>query len=111
MSKRDEAFELFAQGKKPGDPELAALELKRKSIRKYYNQWLYPTPEAAVSVPVGSLQLRQLFTFGGATYRLRLKETSRVHVLLVEWAPSGQYQIERQGKYLPLDTLVIPKAT
>jgi len=38
-SKKDKAFELFAQGKEPGDPEIDALELAPATITRYYNLW------------------------------------------------------------------------
>lgn len=47
VSKKAEAFELFAQGKEPGDPELEALGLATSTITKYYREWkkLNPTEE------------------------------------------------------------------
>jgi len=40
MSKRDEAYELFAQGKLIGDPEIWALGLEESTQNKYYHDWL-----------------------------------------------------------------------
>lgn len=115
MTKRARAFELFKQGKKPDDLEVLALELRKRTARRYYKEFLHPElvtvrrkapAKALAEVTVGSLQLRQLFTYNGATYRLHTKEISQVHVLLLEMAPSGQYPIEEKGRYLSLDTLV-----
>lgn len=39
VSKKDEAFKLFAQGKEPDDPELEALGLAPSTIKKYFNLW------------------------------------------------------------------------
>lgn len=39
VSKKDEAFKLFAQGKEPGDPELEALGLAPSTIKKYFGLW------------------------------------------------------------------------
>lgn len=125
MAKKDKAFELFNQGKNPDDPELKDLELKRATVKKYYARWLRgsePAPAlraaprrvkkgVSAEVPVGSLQPRQLFNFQGFEYRLNFIKGDQAHVLLIEWHPSGQYQIEECGRYLSIDTLVMPKAT
>ena len=39
MSKKERAFELFRQGKKPSDPELKALGLKNKTVYAYYEDF------------------------------------------------------------------------
>lgn len=39
VSKKDRAFELFAQGKTPDDPELEALGLAPSTIKKYFGLW------------------------------------------------------------------------
>lgn len=39
VSKKDEAFELFSQGKTPDDPEVKALGLKPESAKKYFRLW------------------------------------------------------------------------
>lgn len=36
---RDTAFELFAQGKRPSDPEVKALGLKSKTCYNYFQEW------------------------------------------------------------------------
>ena len=66
MSKKDEAFELFAQGKGPKDPEVAALGLKKESRLKYYRLWLKhnkPIPEVSEQpdeVTTGATSILQL---------------------------------------------------
>ena len=39
MSKKQKAFELFSQGKRPSDPEVKSLGLKSKSLYNYYQEW------------------------------------------------------------------------
>jgi hypothetical protein len=39
MSKKDEAFHLFAEGKRPRDAEVKALGLANKTLYNYYQQW------------------------------------------------------------------------
>jgi hypothetical protein len=39
MSKKEKAFELFRQGKKPSDPEPRALGLKSKTVYAYYEDF------------------------------------------------------------------------
>ena len=39
MTKKDQAFSLFDQGKKPSDPEVKALDLAPKSRYNYYQIW------------------------------------------------------------------------
>jgi len=39
LSKKDQAFELFNQGKTLDDPEVQALGLKPDSAKKYYRLW------------------------------------------------------------------------
>ena len=39
MSKKEEAFELFSQGKRPSSPEVKALELSAKTRYNYYQEW------------------------------------------------------------------------
>ena len=39
MSKKDQAFDLFNQGFRPGDPEVKTLALKPKSRYNYYQLW------------------------------------------------------------------------
>lgn len=53
MSKRDEAFGLFSQGKALGSPEVAALGLATASTKRYYRLWKQLNPEPAPCVPCG----------------------------------------------------------
>jgi len=82
MTKRDQAFELFSQGKKLGDPELEALGLKKESKRRYFREWkkteAEPIVEAAppvvvvappVMVRASSLKSGDKFEFNGEIYR------------------------------------------
>ena len=39
MSKKQQAFELFSQGKRPSDPEVKSLGLKSKSLYNYYQEF------------------------------------------------------------------------
>jgi len=88
MSKRDQAFELFSKGKKPGDPELEALGLKKTSQKRYFSDWrklgAEPAVEAAppavvaeeapvvpapLMVRASSLKSGDKFEFNGEIYR------------------------------------------
>lgn len=88
MSKRDQAFELFSQGKKPGDPELEALGLMKTSQKRYFLDWKRteakpvveeaPVVEVVEEVPVApaplmvrasSLKNGDKFEFNGEIYR------------------------------------------
>lgn len=89
MSKRDQAFELFSQGKKPDDPELEALGLKKESQKRYFSDWrkteVEPAVEAApivvevaeevpaapapLMVRASSLKSGDKFEFNGEIYR------------------------------------------
>jgi len=88
MAKRDQAFELFSQGKKPGDPDLEVLGLKRESQKKYFRDWkkteIEPAVEVAsppvvvvaspVMVRAGSIKPKDKFEFRGKTYQAKGKE-------------------------------------
>jgi len=39
MSKKEQAFELFSQGKRPSDPELKALGMKNKTLYSYFQDF------------------------------------------------------------------------
>ena len=39
MSKKEEAFRLFDEGKKPSDPEVKSLGLSTKTRYNYYQEW------------------------------------------------------------------------
>ncbi len=51
MSKKDEAFALFSQGKTINDPEVVGLGLAKKSSQRYYNLWKTLQPEEAEEAP------------------------------------------------------------
>jgi hypothetical protein len=85
VSKREEAFKLFDEGKKPRDSELVALGLSPKTVKKYQTLWRKqktPTeqapcgeveapvaPFAAGEVPVESIPDGNLFELRGLIYR------------------------------------------
>jgi len=82
MSKKDEAFELFAQGKGPKDPEVANLGLKKESRVRYYRLWLKhnkPESKPAVAavlppvitrVPLSAIKDGEFFAlYGGSLYK------------------------------------------
>lgn len=116
-SGRIEAEKLFADGLLPDSDEVLALSLAKSTRERYHRDWKAKqaggaaTATAVVeivapSVKVGSLQLRQLFFYQNFKYRVNFFRGDQVHILLVELAPSGGYEIERQGRYLPADTEV-----
>lgn len=53
MSKKDEAFELFSQGKALDSPEVAALGLAEASVKRYYRLWKQLSPESEPCAPCG----------------------------------------------------------
>ncbi|KKN16300.1 hypothetical protein LCGC14_0977260 [marine sediment metagenome] len=80
MSKKDEAFELFAQGKTNTAPEVGALELSKESGRRYYHLWKKARAHEALetlvgarlikpSVSVSSLPVGAQFVLGRRRYR------------------------------------------
>lgn len=42
MSKKNQAFKLFAEGKKPGSPEVKSLGLASKTRYNYFQEWKKP---------------------------------------------------------------------
>jgi len=88
VSKKEGAFKLFSEGKKPGDPEIVALGLSPKTVKKYQALWRKqksPTeqapcleeavapiaPAAAGEVPVESIPDGSLFEFQRLLYKKR----------------------------------------
>jgi hypothetical protein len=91
VSRREKAFELFSRGKRPGDPEIDALGLSQKTIKKYLSLWrkqggesgqapcaepagkTQKTAPVAVptveEMPVGSVPDGGLFEHNGLLYR------------------------------------------
>ncbi len=43
MSKKDQAFKLFAAGKKPSSPEVKSLGLASKTRYNYFQEWKKPS--------------------------------------------------------------------
>ena len=119
MSKKDEAYVLFAQGKCLGTPELMALDLKPRTEKGYFQSWrksveeaepgqmeeAEPIEEAAPpGVPISTLSIDQEFEFAGNHY----KECPNGVSVFLEWSPSGQVRVEKYRVSIPLDTLVKP---
>lgn len=82
MSKRDEAFELFSQGRKPGCPCFEPLELKPETLKRYYRDWQKikqnkepaPVVEATPTPPKGKAFLSSIrsdanFGYNGMVFR------------------------------------------
>lgn len=84
VSRKEEAFKLFDQGKRPGDPEMVALGLSPKTVIKYQTLWRKQAtteqapclesvetvaPLAAREVPVESIADGNLFEFAGLLYK------------------------------------------
>lgn len=83
MSKKDEAFELFGQGRTLDSPEVAALGLTKASNERYYRLWEKSQPEVApveeeapkveveapVTVSIRSLPSGAQFELAGRRYR------------------------------------------
>ncbi len=92
MSKKDEAFELFAQGKTNKDPEVGDLGLSKESARKYYNLWKTARAHEALetlvgarlikpSVSVSSLPVGAQFVLGRRRYRKTAVQAGKVSIL------------------------------
>lgn len=107
-NKRDQAFELFNQGKQPSDPGVVALGIKTRTARDYYNKWKKtqssPGPGAGPEpggneVEISSLGTLQLFMYEGCIYSKRKVQSGGIKALTQE----GDALIT-----LPPDTLVTP---
>lgn len=114
---RDKAERLFADGLLPESDEVRELGLAKSTRERYHRDWKAKQSGGAATaatvvtitaptVTVGSLPLRQLCFYQGFKYRVNFFRGDQVHVLLVERAPSGGYDIEQRGRYLPADTVV-----
>lgn len=131
MAKRDEAFELFSQGKVLAGPEVEALGLKVDTAKKYYRLWkglqqepeatlepeVEPEPEVVVEVPVPSeVPVRlipdgAMFEHKGQLYSKRMiHRTGRVIAdgMFKTRYPSI-YKRTGRAAWLDLDTVVKPK--
>lgn len=80
MSKRDEAFELFNEGKVVTDLEVVALGVKDETAKRYYRNWtkLQSAPAAvespasvAVAKPVSAVPDGAIFEHRGLFYQKR----------------------------------------
>ncbi len=117
MSKKDEAFGLFEQGKTAQDPEVEALELGKGSARKYYNLWqkikarkaLEATVGASLikpPVPVSSLPLGAQFVLGRRRYRKTGVQAGKVSILHLTNPELGWVGVTTIGIEPP--TVVLP---
>ena len=117
MSKKDEVFELFSQGKTPDSPEVVAIGLAETSNKRYYRLWeevqgVVETPvekEAPVvprGVPVSSLTIGARFEHRGKLYQKRDST-----LIIVSGLDLKATEITQQmtWKGFPPSTLVIPK--
>ncbi|MBU0599015.1 hypothetical protein KKF61_08595 [Patescibacteria group bacterium] len=111
MSKKDEAFELFAQGKGPKDPEVADLGLKKASRVRYYRLWLkhnkpvipvVATPATVVAtVPLSQIPLGKNFEYKGKVY----KKQKVIKDFIIGWLGPSIYDDIALG----FNTPVIPR--
>ena len=117
MSKKDEAFELFAQGKTNKDPEVGDLGLSKESGRKYYNLWktaqARESLEALVgarlikpSVSVGFLPLGAQFVLGRRRYRKMGVQAGKVSILHLTNPERGWIGVTTTA--IALSTQVLP---
>lgn len=112
MSKKDEAFELFSQGKTPDSPEVIALGLKKTSVKRYHQFWknsqtpATKAPAVSDTVAVSSLAIGAKFEFKAILYQKRESTLTIVSGLDLKATESTQ---QMTWKGFPSDTLVIPK--
>jgi hypothetical protein len=113
VSKREQAFKLFDEGKKPSDPDIMALGLSPKTARKYLTMWRKQAGKgeeapctkaaeeeaiasvaspAAGEVPVESIPDGNLFEFQGLTYKKR-KEVYSGQVIAIRMVGAGYTNI------------------
>lgn len=125
MAKRDEAFELFSQGKVLTDPEVEALGLKVDTAKKYYRLWkgfqqepeATLEPEVVVEVPVPSEVLVRLIPDGamfehkGQLYSKRMIHRTRRVIAdgMFKTRYPSIYKRTGRAAWLDLDTVVKPK--
>ena len=95
-SKKEKAFKLFDEGKKIGDPELVALDVKPRTLKKYLGEWknLQAAPKpTGEEVELSSLGTLQLFMYQSHIYTKRrvlgvgIKALSRKGDILITLAP------------------------
>ena len=130
MAKKDEAFELFSQGKAPDSPEVLALGLKKDSVQKYHRLWkegvvqevkalweetpveevTAPVPIVKAPIPVGvavsSLTIGARFEYKGVLYQKRDSTLTTISGLDLKKTQSTQ---QMTWKGFPSNTLVVPK--
>lgn len=123
MSKKDEAFGLFSQGKTPTDPEVLSLGLVQASIQRHYRLWKQLNPQletpVIVAPPVtvssevllGNLPNEGLFEYGGQVYKKRSQVYSGqvVALLMNKAAYTEIYTSMGESVYLPPSIIVTPK--
>lgn len=115
LTKRQELTLLLDKGCHLDSYEIRRLGLAKSTIRKYYRDWATgqgspaaqaPVPISSLLTPISSLRPQRLFELDHQTWRLRRLEVTRAYILLVEKAQGANYTIEKQGKYIPLNTMV-----
>ena len=125
MSKKEELFELFNQGKRLGDPEVDALELSFSTLRSYLADWKKlkeqeeieeQVAEPVVEEPrkpepppgqlISTLKAGQLFKLDGNVYKVLAMHKDHVLIAYMEWSPSGEALIEKHTSRSSLDTVV-----
>lgn len=112
MAKKDQAFELFSQGKTLSDPEVLDLGLKKKTLGNYYRAWGKPqaevvAPAEIVSAPVkivpvevqlASLPTATLFELKGERYRIGEKTPECVVCYRLRFFDTGPLPIDKMWR-------------
>ena len=114
MAKKDEAFELFSQGKTPDSPEVVALGLAKSSNKRYYRLWkevqvvkeVVKAPMVLQGVPVSSIAAGAKFEYKGKLYQKRESTLTTVSGLDLNETKRMQ---QMRWKGFPASTLVIPR--
>ncbi len=117
MSRKNESFELFAQGKTDKDPEVIELGLSKESARKYYLLWKKARAREALetlvgahlikpSVSVGSLPVGAQFVLGRRRYRKLGVQAGKVTCLHLTNPERGWIGAETTA--VALSTKVLP---
>ena len=114
MSKKDEAFELFSQGKTPDSSEVVALGLAKSSNKRYYRLWkevqvvkeVVKAPVVPQGVAVSLIVTGANFEHKGKLYQKRNSTLTTVSGLDLKETKRIQ---QMRWKGFPASTLVIAK--
>ncbi len=109
MTRKDQAFELFSQGKTLSDPEVLDLGLKKKTLGSYYREWGKPqaevapaeivsVPAAPVEVQLGSLKTATLFELKGERYRIGEKTPECIVCYRLRFFDTGPLEIDKMWR-------------